>query len=180
MKKLIVVLMLVFFAAGSSIRAEDMKIAYVDVEKVFNEYEVTKQNDAKLKEEGKAKTTERSVFVEEIKKLKEEAELLSEEARKEKEATIEEKLKTLREFDEKAKSELRNKRDFLLKKIFDDIKVTIEELGKEGKYTVIFNDRALLYKSDALDISAQVIKRVNEKAKQEASKKKEAAPAEAQ
>ncbi len=180
MKKVFMFLVLAVFASTGMLKAEEMKMAYVDVEKVFNEYDTTKQNDAKLKEEGKAKTTERASYVDEIKKLKEEAELLSEEAKKEKETVIEGKLKALREFDEKAKGELRSKRDFLLKKIFDDIKVTIEQMGKDGKYTIIFNDRALLYKSEALDITAEVIKKMNEKAKQDASKKKEAAPAEAQ
>jgi outer membrane protein len=153
-----------------------LKIGYVDVEKVFNEYELTKQNDAKLKEEGKTKTGERAGMVEEIKKLKEEAELLSEEVRKEKETVIEEKLKTLRDFDEKTKNELRSKRDFLLKGIFDDIRETIEEIGKAEQYSLVFNDRALLYKTDAFDITPQVVKKMNEKA----SKKAQEAPAEAQ
>ncbi|MBI1871074.1 MAG: OmpH family outer membrane protein [Chlamydiae bacterium] len=145
----------------------ELKIAYVDVEKVFNEYDVTKQNDAKLKEEGKGKTQERTGMVDEIKKLKDEAELLSEGARKEKEAAIEEKLKTLREFDEKTKGELKNKRDYLLKKIFDDIRVTIEEIGKSEKYDLIFNDRALLYKTASFDITDKVTQAMNEKAKKE-------------
>lgn len=156
--------------------AEDLKVGFVDVEKAFNEYELTKQNDARLKEEGKGKTAERGKMVDEIKKLKEEAELLSEEARKEKETVIEERLKALRDFDEKTKNELRSKRDFLLKKIFDDIKETIEEEGKAGNYSFIFNERALLYKADAYDLTAQVVTKLNEKA----AKKSEETPAEAQ
>jgi outer membrane protein len=164
----------IFFSSEAS--AQDLKLGYVDVEKVFNEYELTKQNDAKLKEEGKTKTTERAAMVEEIKKLKEEAELLSEEARREKETGIEEKLKVLRDFDEKTKNELRGKRDFLLKNIFDDIRKTIEVIGKAENYSLVFNDRALLYKTEAFDITSQVVKKMNE----DAAKKAEEAPAEAQ
>ena len=180
MKKVGLILSVMIFGAVSVMAAQDLKIGYVDVEKVFNGYEITKQNDAKLKEEGKSKTSERSAKVDEIKKLKEEVELLSEEARKDKEVVIEEKLKVLREFDEKAKSELRSKRDFLLKKIFDDIRKTIEEIGKAQNYSLIFNDRALLYKMDSYDITDQVVKKMNEKAKEDASKKSKEAPAEAQ
>lgn len=169
-----------FFMAMSVLGAQEMKLGYVDVEKVFNEYEVTKQNDAKLKEEGKAKTAERTALVDEIKKLKDESELLSEDARKEKDAVIEQKLKALRDFDEKTKNELRNKRDFLLKKIFDDIRVTIEEVGKAEGYSLIFNDRALLFKTESYDITNLVIQKVNEKAKAESEKKAKEAPAEAQ
>ena len=175
MKKAVLLIGLISFACVNMVSAQDVKMGFVDVEKVFNEYELTKQNDAKLKEEGKAKTSERSGLVEEIKKLKEEAELLSEEARKEKEAVIEEKLKNLRDFDEKTKNELRSKRDFLLKKIFDEIRQNIEEVGKEENYTFIFNDRALLYKTAGNDLTAQVVKRMNENA----AKKTEDTPAEA-
>ncbi|MBI1882631.1 MAG: OmpH family outer membrane protein [Chlamydiae bacterium] len=179
MKKLaMVVAGLFFLSLFNKAWAEDLKIGYVDVEKVFNEYDLTKQNDAKLKEEGKGKTAERAKMVDEIKKLKEESELLNEEARKEKESVINEKINALKDFDEKTKSELRNKRDFLLKGIFDDIKATIEEIGKEGKYNLIFNDRALLYKTPTYDISAQVTKRMNEKAKAKAQGAKDK-PAEA-
>jgi outer membrane protein len=175
MKKAVLLIGLISFACVSMVSAQDVKMGFVDVEKVFNEYELTKQNDAKLKDEGKAKTGERAVLVEEIKKLKEEAELLSEEARKEKEAVIEEKLKSLRDFDEKTKNELRSKRDFLLKKIFDEIRQNIEEVGKEEGYTFIFNDRALLYKTPGNDLTAQVVKRMNDNA----AKKTEDTPAEA-
>lgn len=157
--------------------SQELKIGFVDVEKAFNEYEVTKQNDARLKEEGKAKTNERTGMVEEIKKLREEAELLSEEARKEKEKSIEDKMKMLREFDERTKDELRSKRDFLLKKIFDDIRETIEEVGKAENYSLILNDRALLYKQDAFDMTSKVVQKLNEKASKKAA---ETPPAEAQ
>lgn len=176
MKKFSLLMGLVFFGMVNFSAGQDMKVGFVDVEKAFNEYELTKQNDVRLKEEGKEKTEERSKMVDEIKKLKEEAELLSEEARKEKEAVIEEKLKVLRDFDEKTKNELRSKRDFLLKKIFDDIRETIEEIGKADNYSLIFNDRALLYKTESYDITAEIVKKLNEKA----AKKSEEAPAEAQ
>lgn len=175
MKKSVLLIGLITFCCANLVSAQDVKMGYVDVEKVFNDYELTKQNDAKLKEEGKAKTGERAGLVDEIKKLKDEAELLSEEARKEKEAVIEEKLKDLRDFDEKTKNELRSKRDFLLKKIFDEIRQNIEEVGKAEGYTFIFNDRALLYKTPANDLTEQVVKKMNENA----AKKTEDTPAEA-
>ncbi|MDP3980174.1 MAG: OmpH family outer membrane protein [Chlamydiota bacterium] len=147
--------------------AAELKYGYVDVEKVFNDYSVTKENDEKLKSEGREKADERDGMVEGIKKLREEAELLSEGARKEKEAVIEEKLKELRDFDEKTKTELRNKRDFLLKNIFNEIRDAIEARGKKDGYTFIFNDRALLYKADSYDMTSVITEDLNAKARKE-------------
>ena len=155
----------IFMTMG--LHAEDMKFGYVDVEAVFNDYSVTKENDEKLKAEGLAKADERDQMVEEIKKLKEEAELLSEDARREKEAEIEEKIKGLREFDERTKSDLRSKRDLLLKNIFNEIRDAIEARGEKDGYTFIFNDRALLYKTEGHDLTQQISDDLNAAVKKE-------------
>ena len=141
--------------------AEDVKIGFVDVEKVFNEYEKTKQNDSSLKEKGKQKAQERAGIVAEIKKQKEEMELLSESGKAEKQAIIEEKLKELKNFDEDTKNALRQERDEVLKEIFQDIKNIIDVYGKDNGYTFILNEKALLYKTDTLDVTNEIVKQLN-------------------
>ena len=166
MKRVISVAVIMLFVAGmmvfgtQTLHAE-MKIGSVDVEQVFNEYYMTKNNDEMLKKEGQAKADERRQMVEAIKKMKADSELLSETARTEKEAEIDAQIKNLQAFDQKTKAELRDKRDSFLKVIFDDLKVAIEKKGKEGGYTVILNDKALLYKAETLDITAEIIAEVN-------------------
>lgn len=140
---------------------EEMKIGYVDVEKVFNEYKETKKNDEVLKEKGKAKAQERAEIVSEIKKQKEELELLSESGKLEKQAIIDEKIKELKKFDETTKDALRNERDTALKSIFNDIKDSINAYGQSNAYTLILNEKALLYKTEAQDLTGEIIKKIN-------------------
>lgn len=167
MKRVIRVAVVMLFVVGmlvigtQSLHAANMKIGSVDVEKAFNEYYKTKENDEILKKEGQAKADERRQMVEDIKKMKADSELLSETARTEKEAEIDAKIKNLQAFDQATKAELRDKRDSFLKVIFDDLKVAIEKKGQEAGYTVIFNDKALLFKAESLDITDEIIAEVN-------------------
>lgn len=153
------------FAGLKSASGAEMKIGFIDVEKIFNEYEYTKKEDAKLKDAGRQKAQERDSMVADIKRLKEESELLSESASKEKELLVDEKIKDLKDFDRRARTELRNERDELLKKIFEDIRVIIEGYGKKNGYTFIFNDKALLYKIDSYDVTDDIIELLNEQYK---------------
>ncbi|MDP8217918.1 MAG: OmpH family outer membrane protein [Candidatus Theseobacter exili] len=165
-KKVSCILVVVFtcvicLAAGKSVIGAETKMGYVDVEKVFNEYEYTKSEDSKLKESGRQKAQERDTMVSEIKRLKEEGELLSESASQEKQLVIDDKIKDLKDFDQQIRTELRNERDKLLREIFDNIRIIIEEYGKKNGYTFIFNEKALLYKVDSYDLTDEIIKVLN-------------------
>lgn len=153
------------FLVTTKIQAEELKMGYVDVEKVFNQYEKTKQNDEILKEKAKQKTAERAEFLAEINKNRQELELLSEQGQKEKQALIDEKIKNLKKFDEETKAQLRKERDDALKVIFDDIKGVIEAYGQTNGYTYILNERALLYKREADDLTKLISEELNKKGK---------------
>ena len=109
----------------------------------------------------KQKAQERAGIVAEIKKQKEEMELLSESGKAEKQAIIEEKLKELKNLDEDTKNALRQERDEVLKEIFQDIKNIIDVYGKDNGYTFILNEKALLYKTDTLDVTNEIVKQLN-------------------
>jgi len=143
--------------------AGDLKIGYVDVEKVFNDYKKTQQNDAVLKEKGQNKAKERASLVADIKKQKEELDLLSDSGKLEKQSIIDEKIKALKRFDDAAKVSLRNERDAALKDIFNDIKTAIERYGKENGFEYIFNDKALLFKNESTDLTAAITEKLNTK-----------------
>ena len=88
MKKGIVVLTVMLFAVGllagpvcEKAFAKEMKIAYVDLAKVFDEYSKTKDSEKVLEEKGKSKEAERAKLVDEVKKLKDEQNMLSEESK---------------------------------------------------------------------------------------------------
>ena len=72
MKKGIVLLTALLFAAGLFVSpvcekafAKELKIAYVDLAKVFDEYKKTKDSEKVLEEKGKGKEAERQKLVDE-------------------------------------------------------------------------------------------------------------------
>src|SRR4051812_6720691 len=101
MKKSIFAIATLFAAliasAPASFAAGEQKIGYVDLAKVFDDYQKTKDFDKQLEGKGTAKQGERDKMVADIKKMRDEAELLSAKAKDDKQAAIDEKIKSLQE-----------------------------------------------------------------------------------
>lgn len=143
------------FAAGE-------KIGYVDLARIFDEYQKTKDFDKTLEGKGQAKQAERDKMVNEVKKLRDEAELLSAKAKDDKQVLIDEKIKALQEFDRGTRDDLRKQRDAMVRDILKEIETVIQDFGKAQGYSFIFNDRVLVFKSEGSDLTAQVIKTLND------------------
>ncbi len=141
--------------------AAEPKYGFVDIGKVFDDYEKTKKFDQDLQEEGKKKQQERDAMVLEVRKLREEQAILSEEKKKDSEASIEKKLKELDEFDRNVRKELGEKREKVVKEIFQDIDQKLKLFGDRKGYDYIFNDRALVYRNAKYDQTAEVLKELN-------------------
>ena len=148
------------FASRVSFAAE--KIATVDIGKIFDEYEKTKKYDQQFQTEGKSKQEERDAIVHEVRRLREEISLLSEEAKQEKQNSIEAKLKELDSFDGDTRKTLGEKRNQAVREVFQDIETVIAQYGERKGYDIIFNDRALLYKNKQYDVTADVLRELND------------------
>ena len=138
------------------------KIGYVDLARVFDEYNKTKEFDKSLESKGAVKQADRDKMVAEVKKLRDEAELLSAKAKDDKQAVIDDKIKALQDFDRNTRDALRKERDGMVKDILKEIEVVIQDFGKAQGYGYIFNDRVLVYKSEGNDLTNQVIKVLND------------------
>ncbi len=138
------------------------KIGYVDLARVFDDYQKTKQFDKSLEAKGASKQAERDKMVADIKKLRDEAELLSAKAKDDKQVAIDEKIKALQEYDRTTRDGLRRERDGMVRDILKEIETVIQDFGKSQGYSYIFNDRVLVYKSEGGDLTNQVIKALND------------------
>jgi outer membrane protein len=76
---------------------------------------------------------------------------------------LETKLKDLRRKQEDAAQEVEKRRDELLREIEAKVMPVINEVGKEQGYTMIFRkfESGLIYVDDAVDITGQVIQRLD-------------------
>ena len=143
--------------------AAEANYGYVDVARVFDEYEKTKENDQQLQEEGLEKEKERERKLQEIRALKDELMLLSDDAKTKKQEALDEKVRMLQDFDRDAKRELAAKRNKLIREIFQDIDEVIKRFGERKGFDYIFNERALVYSDSKYDMTDEIIKELNKK-----------------
>lgn len=164
MKKIMAVAVMVsaFWGMTGTAMAAGEKLGYVDLARVFDEYQKTKDFDKQLETKGGSKQGERDKMVAEIKKLRDEAELLGAKAKDEKQASIDEKIKALQEFDRVTREALRKERDGMVRDILKEIEGVIQEFGKAQGYSFIFNDRVLVFKTEGSDLTNQIIKTLND------------------
>ena len=168
MKKLLIFIILIVFVFGytNAGYAETLKMGYVNLGKIFDEYEKTKEYDKVLESQGGQKQKERDKLVNEIKRLKDELELLSDKGKEEKQNQIDSKVTELRKFDTDVREELSRQRDNFLKEILKEIQATVEEYGQKEKYTMIVRSEGIIiYGDKSVDLTEQVIKVLNERYK---------------
>lgn len=164
MKKSILIIIMVLFCAGlfsKNVFAAEIKIGYLDVAKVFDEYKKTKEQDALLESEAKSKQASRDKMVSEITRLRDELELLSEKGKKDKQVIIDEKVKKLQEFDSVTRNELRKKRDEMVADILGEIDNVMQDYGKKQGFDLVLNDKVIVYKKDSLNITDDILKALN-------------------
>ncbi len=157
----IAAVLIVAGTSGIAAAAEAGKIGYVNLSLVFDSYEKTKKFDKDLEAQAEGKRKERDAIVNDVKKLRDEVELLSEDKKAKKQGEIDEKVKQLQAFDKDARENLRRQRDTMLREILQEIDTIVKEFGDKEGYTYILNDRVLLYKNDTNDLSQRIIQRLN-------------------
>lgn len=162
MRKLLLIVLGFVFICGISTAAE-LKIGYVDFEKVFNDYEKTKTQDAQLKTKLEKKKIEFDAKKEELNKLRDSMELLGDEARAEKQKEMREKIAELNTLRNETEEKLLEERNKMWLEIYEEIKGVVTKYGKDNGYSLIFDDKALVYKLDSYDITVEIVKILNKK-----------------
>ncbi|MBI3306509.1 MAG: OmpH family outer membrane protein [Candidatus Omnitrophica bacterium] len=156
------ILMAAFLLAPNHGYAAGEKIVFVDVAKIFDEYQKTKDQDKTLQEQGKKKEQERDALVHDIRKLKDELALLADSAKPKKQEALDAKVSELQAFDREAKNLLGQKRNEIVREIFKDIDDVVQRYGERKGYDMVLNERALVYRSAKLDVTGDVLKELNQ------------------
>ncbi len=145
--------------AGSAQAAD--KFGYVDLSRLFSDYEKTKEYDKVLTDKESAYTAERDKKVNDVKQFQDKLNVLSAKEKDAKKAELEAKIKTLREFDSQKQTELRKEQDNKMKDILKDIEDTVKNYAQKEGYTMVFNDRVLVYQDKGMDITDKIIELLN-------------------
>ena len=148
------------FATPAAFAAE-LKIGYVNIGKLFDGYERTKQNDAVLEKQGKGKQAELEARVNDLKKMRQNLELLNDSAREAKAREIEERADELQRFRKNAARELQRERDKIAQAILQDIQRAIDDFAKANGFSLVMDQRSLVFAQPAYDVTAPVLQLLN-------------------
>lgn len=163
MKKVLLVIFAVVFL-GVLAYAQELKIGYVDIEKVFNQYSGTKSAKEKLKKdvekEQKILEQEKDAIKKELDELDKKSSVMDKKQANEKKDALQKKAEQLQMKTLEVQQKLLTKEKELTANIIDEIRAIIAKIGKEKKYDYIFEKTMLLFGGE--DITYLVIKAINE------------------
>ncbi len=150
---------------------EPLKIAYVDMQKALNYCEAGKEAKRQMTLEVEKMQKVFAGKQKELEKIKDDLEkrgsVLSENVRREKDRDYQTKLRDLQRLQKDYEDDLRRKDREFTERILKNVEVIIKQMGEEGKYTVILekNQPTILFISNSLDLTEEVIKRIDQKQK---------------
>jgi len=141
------------------------KFGFIDLSRAFSEYNKTKGYDKTLSDKEKVYTDDRDKKVADLKALQDKLSLLADKERETKGAELQAKVKEFRDNDVKVQGDLRKEQDERMKEILKDIEAAVKKYAEKEGYTLIFNDRVLVYQTPSMDITNQIVAILNAGAK---------------
>jgi outer membrane protein len=151
-------------ASGISL-AGDLKIAYVDLSKVFDSYQKTKEFDAVLQSEGEAFQKERDAMIQKIQDAQSKLALMKDAQKAAMQADIEKQKNDVVAYDKEKRTQLAKKRDDKVREILIEIQNVASDLAKKAGYTYVLNDRVMIYGDPQFNVTDQVLKTLNDSTK---------------
>ena len=150
-----------------SLAADVAKIGVVDLQRVLETSDAGKSAQAQIKQQkGKMETDLKSkgAEIEQIRqRLEREAMVMSKESREEKEREARIKLNDFKTLQKKFRDELQRLEKRLVSQLRDDTNALVNEIGKKGGYLLIISRVGVLYSPNTIDITDQLIKRLNQR-----------------
>ena len=161
-----VVFLAAIFFAGTSIAAQEIKIAVIDINKVLNQSEAGKT--AKKKMEARYEELKKDIDAkqEEARKLKDEIDkqkvMLGKDKLKEKEDALAAKVADLRKLTQESEKEMQERQGDLTREVLKQIENQVDIVVKAEKFDLVFERSAgVVYAADSLDITDRVLELVN-------------------
>jgi outer membrane protein len=165
MKKIIFLIMMISFAAVSA-RAAELKIGYVDLQKIVVMSEQGKEANKTLDSIEQAKNALINEKVNLIKALEEEltkqGAVLNPETKEKKQAEHEKLMMEYQKMRRDRDEELKKNETEFIQKIVLDVKKLLAKIAEEEGYAVILNEAGIAYIRPDADLTDKVLKVFNE------------------
>lgn len=137
------------------------KFGYVNIERILDEYNKAKDYDKALTAKKDTYKAELDKKVNELKQLQDKYELMGEKEKQAKRPELEAKVKSAQEYDQQKGEDLRKEQLEKMNELFKDIEAAVKQYAEKEGYTMIFNDRVLVYQSKSMDISGKITEILN-------------------
>lgn len=147
----------------SLLAAGELKVGYVNPAAVLDKYQRTKDVEQVLQQKGKQKQDELEGRVAELKKLRQSLELLNDQAKEAKTREIEEKSDDFKRLKARTERELVRERNQMLQEILEEINQAVSEYAKANGFSLILNGQLLLYGEEAVDVTDEILKMLNDR-----------------
>jgi len=176
MKRAIVVISIAVAAVALSAAvtaAQELKIGYIDSERIFNEYAATKEAQEQFDRDVEAWRKQAEKTEKDLQKMREELEsqrlLLSEKALQEKEMALQAKASEYERFIQSIwgpTGKIAQRNAELTKPIIEKIRQVLDKIGAEQGFSIIFDaaDGNIVYGEKSLDLTDQVLAELNKEA----------------
>ncbi len=138
------------------------KVGFLDLSKIFDSYEKTKEYDAMLEGKHQEYVKQHNQKMEEINEKTGKLALLKDDEKKKIQDEIDQKKRELAEFDQAARTDLTKQRDEKIREILLEIEKIVSDFAKKEGYDMILNDRVLIFGNEQMDVSDQILKVLNE------------------
>ncbi len=158
--KLVLILFVVSFVFSGILYAAE-GLVYLDLKEVLASYEKTKKYDSALEKDQKEYKSAMESKVAELKKIQSSLSVLNDSEKAKKQDVIEQKLRDLRNFEDIKQSEITKEYNSKMKEIFEDIDTVIKLVAEKKGYSLVLDERFLLYADGAKDITNEIIKELN-------------------
>lgn len=160
--KTLVLSFMVLALCSSAAMAADLKMGYVDLSRLFDEYYKTKEYDKVLEEKHGGYESTVKAKIEEIQEKQGKLALMKEDQKAALEEEIKKMTQDLQMFDRQEKTTLTTERNEKIREILLEIEKVVSTYAEKEKYSVILNDRVLIYGAPVLDITESVMQILNE------------------
>ncbi len=167
MRRILVLLIAVLFCSCISLSYADdsLKVGFIDLKKVLDDYQKVKDGEEELLKEAEQKNEKREKLIKEIKRLREKIDLLKDKQKEKKQWELNGKVKKLQDLTYEMRTSLRQKGDEKFIDIIKEVKAVMEEYGSSRNYDLIIEGELLHYKSNKLNVTDDIIKTLNQRYK---------------
>lgn len=149
------------FSVSAFAQSGELKIGFVDLQRVINSSAKKKQAEDEYKKKVEEYTQQVEVFRQELVQLKEEleqqAEFLKDEAKRQKLDEISEKELEFNRFKKDSETKLKRYEQRIFEELLEDIGKLVVEYGKEHHYTAIFERQVMVYVTENIDLTDEII-----------------------